>query len=116
MGFGKVVAGEVIKERSTLAAEGVVFATVPVSEGSVVGQVQLAARGVLAEPELGAVLAMAALEADRAAVGAPGRGTGAHEIGEAVRLAVRRVVGRALGYKPEVLVTVVPVARPAGAS
>ena len=116
VGFGKVVAGEVLKERSTLAAEGVVFAVVPVIEGSVAGKVQLAARGVLAEPELRAVLTMAGLEADRAAGGEQRRGFDGQEIKEAVRIAVRRVVGRAVGYKPEVLVTLVPVARAGEAS
>ena len=114
--FGKVVAGEVVKERSTLAAEGVVFAVVPVSEGNLAGQVQLAARGVLAGPELRAALAMAALEAERAASGERKRGLDGQEVKEAVRIAVRRVVGHAVGYKPEVLVTLVPVARTAGAS
>ena len=59
---------------------------------------------------------MAALEAERAASGERKRGLDGQEVKEAVRIAVRRVVGHAVGYKPEVLVTLVPVARTAGAS
>jgi ribonuclease J len=109
LGFGKAVSGETLKERITLAAEGVVFAAVPVSDGRVVGEIQLASRGVLGEPELGHVLRAAAREAE-AAASEPGARLGDGAIKEAVRLTVRRVVGRSVGYKTEVLVTLVPVA------
>lgn len=112
LGSGKAVAGEVLKERSTLAAEGIVFAAVPVRDGRRAGGVELVARGVLLEPELGAVLAAATLEAERAADGERGDAKGAAAMKEAVRLAVRRVVGRTVGYKVQVLVALVQVARP----
>ena len=114
LGFGKPVAGDTLKERSTLAAEGIVFAAVPVSHGNVAGHIQLASRGVLAEPELADVLVMAALEAERAAAEHSTR-LNDSAMKEAVRLAVRRVVARVVGYKTQVLVTLVPVAAPAEA-
>jgi len=112
LGFGRAVSGETLKERSTLAAEGVVFAAVPVSEGRVVGEIQLVSRGILGEPELDALLRAAAREAETAAVAEHGRALDAGTIKEAVRLAVRRVLHRSLGYKAQVLVALVPVARP----
>ncbi len=108
MGFGRAVAGETLKERSTLAAEGVVFAAVPVRDGRVVGPIQLEALGVLAEPELGPLLTMAALEGERAAAEASRKPSDA-TTKEAVRLAVRRVVGRVVGYKLQVVVALVQV-------
>ena len=114
LGFGKPVSGDTLKERSTLAAEGIVFAAVPVSHGNVAGHIQLASRGVLAEPELADVLVMAALEAERAAAEHSTR-LNEDAMKEAVRLAVRRVVARVVGYKTQVLVTLVPVAAPAEA-
>jgi ribonuclease J len=114
LGFGKAVDGETLKERSTLAAEGVVFAAVPVRDGRIDGAIQLQARGVLAEPALGEVLVMAALEAERAGAELHGRQPDA-ALKDAVRLAVRRVVSRVVGYKAQVLVSLVPVARDAQA-
>ncbi len=109
LGFGKVVSGETLKERTTLAAEGVVFAAVPVREGKLAGDVQLVGRGVLAEPAFGELLVMAALEAERS-LAELGSRAGAAEVKETVRLTVRRVVARAVGYKVQVLVLLVPVA------
>ena len=108
LGFGKAVADETLKERSTLAAEGVVFAAVPVANGRIAGPIQLAARGVLAEPELHDVLVVAALEAERSAADL-GKRADEGALKEAVRLAVRRVITRTAGYKTQVLVTLVPM-------
>ncbi len=106
LGSGKPVAGETLKERTTLAAEGVVFAAVPVAEGRVSGPIKLVARGVLAEPALAEVLVMAALEGERAADELATRDDGS--LRESVRLSVRRVIARHTNYKPQVLVTLVP--------
>jgi ribonuclease J len=112
LGFGKAVSGETLKERSTLAAEGVVFAAVPVSDGRVVGEIQLVSRGVLGDPELDVVMRAAAREAESAATAEHGSRLDDGMIKEAVRLAVRRVVSRSVGYKAQVVVTLVPVASP----
>jgi mRNA degradation ribonuclease J1/J2 len=112
LGFGRAVSGEILKERSSLAAGGVVFAAVPVSEGRVVGEIHLVSRGILGEPELAGALRAAAREAEEAAVAAGGTTLSDPMIKEAVRLAVRRVLSRSIGYKAEVLVALVPVARP----
>jgi len=109
LGFGRAVSGETMKERSTLAAEGIVFAAVPVHEGTIVGEIQLASRGVLPEPEAGEALASAAREAGREVAALGPQSDGA--LKESVRLAVRRVVTHRAGYKPQVVVTLVPVAR-----
>ena len=91
LAWGRPVAGEVLKERSSLAAEGVIFAAVPVHEGRVVGAIDLCARGVLPEPGSRETLRDAAREAEFAAMPSPGTRLGRHLEG-AVRLAVRRVV------------------------
>jgi len=106
LGYGKVVAGETLKERSTLAAEGIVFAAVPASLGKLRGPIQLSARGVLHEPDRSELLVMAALEAERS-VAENGSRFDDGMLRESVRLAVRRVVQRAVGYKVEVVVSLV---------
>jgi ribonuclease J len=106
LGFGRPVAGVTLKERSTLAAEGIVFAALPMSGRKLAGKLELVARGVLAEPQLAPLLTVAALEAERAARELPPKADEASTT-EAVRLAVRRVVARAVGYKVEVLVAVI---------
>jgi len=111
LGSGKPVAGVTLKERSALAAEGVVFAAVPVNDGRVVGPVELVARGILTEPTLGETLRDAAREASLAAVPASGGRLDEGMLTEAVRLAVRRVVARTLGAKTQVVVTLVHVGR-----
>jgi ribonuclease J len=86
---GRAIPGTVLKERMGLAAEGIVFAVVRRDD------VHLTARGVLGERE--ASVLEGARAAGRAAIPA-----GAEE----VRLAIRRALARAVGYKPTVLVTV----------
>jgi ribonuclease J len=109
LGFGKAVAGETLKERSTLAAEGVVFVAVPVKAGGeLAGHVELAARGVPGGANLEQLLALAALEAERAAAEATRPDEAVTK--DAVRLAVRRVIGRVVGYKVGVVVTLLRVA------
>jgi ribonuclease J len=111
LGFGRPVAGETLKERSTLAAEGVVFAAVPVNGVTIAGPIQLVAKGVASEPELTPLLSAAAREAERAGSDL-GKKPDAGMVKEAVRLAVRRVIARTVGYKVGVVVTLVPVAEP----
>ena len=110
LGFGRPVAGETLRERGALASDGVVFAAVPVSEGRVVGPIGLVTRGLLAEPALSEALQAAAREAETTTE--PPRGGRVDEgaLKEAVRLAVRRVLARSLGFKTQVVVTLVPVA------
>lgn len=107
LGFGRQVQGETLKERTTLAAEGIVFAAVPANGGRLSGSIQLASRGVLQDPQLTEVLVRAALEAERVAMAA-GRLSEA-ELKDAVRLTVRRALHAVVGYKVQVVVTLVPV-------
>jgi ribonuclease J len=108
LGFGREVPGEILKERSTLAAEGVVFVVVPVSQAQEVGELQLHSRGVLAEPERSTVLAAAKEEGARAARETVKNGEAAMK--EAVRVVVRRAVAGVVGYKLSVVVAVVSCA------
>jgi mRNA degradation ribonuclease J1/J2 len=112
LAHGKVIPTEVIKERTTLAAEGVVCVAVPVSDGSLAGRVQVVARGVASEPGLGEVVAAAALEAERVGGSDRWQAPDGHDLKEAVRMAVRRVFCRAVGYKPQVLVMLVSTVAP----
>jgi mRNA degradation ribonuclease J1/J2 len=114
---GREVPASVIGERTVLASQGVAHATVPLtSHGTLAGPIVLVTRGV-ADAEGGARV-VASAEADaRAAVDEAWRTTLARrappasddEIAEAVRLAVRRSLARALGFKPLTMVTVVRV-------
>jgi ribonuclease J len=109
LGFGRPVAGETLKERGTLAAEGVIFVAAPVSGGKLRGPVELVARGVLSGPVLTTALADAVREVVLATEG----GAADDELlKETVRLAVRRAVARTLGAKTQVVVTLVPIPRP----
>jgi ribonuclease J len=110
--FGHVVPPEVLRERRSLASGGFAVAVVHLdAEGFIVGNVGLVSRGILGDAEAPVVL----LEADRDAKSAVFALSHAARADVAtltatVRLAVRRVLTRATGYKPEVEVAVVRVA------
>jgi ribonuclease J len=110
--FGHVVAPEVLRERRSLASGGFAVAVVRFdAEGLIVGDVGLVSRGILGDLGFSSV----ALEVDRdvksavVALSSAARADLATLI-DTVRLAVRRVLTRATGYKPEVEVAVVRVA------
>jgi mRNA degradation ribonuclease J1/J2 len=112
----RAVPAKVLQERSTLAARGAAHVVVAVDAwGSLSGDIQLSTRGVFDEELDSHVLERARAEA-RAAVqelarGASGVASADGPIAEAVRLAVRRALERALGFKPSTLVTVLRIAR-----
>jgi len=112
---GREVAASVLKERTVIAQEGVAMVVVPVdARGDVAGDVTIATRGVVDGEASEALLASAKVDAVAAVRELPKHGGVRRDdavIAEAVRLAVRRVLSRALGFKP---VTVVQVVRVAG--
>jgi ribonuclease J len=100
------VPATVLRERMSLAAEGVALAVVEVnSAGTAVGDVTIATRGVMDETADAEILADARREV-RAAIAAlaPSVRDDA-SIAEAARLAVRRAIGKVLGFKPAVMVS-----------
>ena len=122
-----------LAERTILASQGVAHVTVPIgASGALAGAVVLATRGVLesagpgtaaagtaaagAAPAAGVVAgaerdARAAVDdVVRAALQRRAPSPTDDEVADAVRLAVRRSLGRALGFKPVTIVTVVRVA------
>jgi ribonuclease J len=110
--FGHIVPPEVLRERRSLASGGFAVAVVNLdAEGFIVGNVGLVSRGILEDAEAPIVL----LEADRDAKSAvfalsPAARADLATLTATVRLAVRRALTRATGYKPEVEVAVVRVA------
>jgi ribonuclease J len=112
---GREVTASIIRERTVIAQEGVAMVVVPVdARGDVAGDVTIATRGVI-ELEANEALFASAKEGAVEAVRELPKSAGVRKddaaIAEAVRLAVRRVLSRALGFKP---VTVVQVVRVAG--
>ena len=130
---GREVPASVLAERTILASQGVAHVTVPIgASGALAGAVVLATRGVLesagpgtaaagtaaagAAPAAGVVAgaerdARAAVDdVVRAALQRRAPSPTDDEVADAVRLAVRRSLGRALGFKPVTIVTVVRVA------
>jgi ribonuclease J len=114
---GREVPASVLAERTILASQGVAHVTVPIrASGALAGPVVLATRGVL-DPAADASVVLAAERDGRAAVDEVVRAAlerrapspSDDEVAEAVRLAVRRSLGRALGFKPLTIVTVVRV-------
>jgi ribonuclease J len=113
---GRAIAAQTIRERQAMAQEGVATVVVPLDTGGrLVGEIGIATRGVLDEEADAGILATARAEAREAIAEvprlAPDRPNDEASIAEAARLAVRRALGRALGFKP---VTVVQVVRVAG--
>jgi ribonuclease J len=115
VGFGRTVVPEVLKQRVSLAAGGLVVVVVCLDpEGEIVGAADVVLRGVLEDATASLALAEAARELKRA----HGDLSAEQRLDEAivtetVRLAVRRALTRAAGYKPEVVVTAVRVAKAA---
>ncbi|HEY2513436.1 MAG TPA: ribonuclease J [Polyangiaceae bacterium] len=112
---GREVAPAVLRERQSMAEEGVVFAVVRVDgRGDPAGEITLSTRGVLDEKASEGILTGArrdALDALRELPRSlPQRPNDDASIAEAVRLAVRRSFARALGFKPMAIVEVVRVA------
>jgi ribonuclease J len=113
VGFGRTIASEVLRERASLAAGGIAVVVVRLGpDGEVVDAVDLVLRGIL--DDTAAPLAVADAERElKRALGGLSRDQHEDEalVVETVRLSVRRVLTRAAGYKPEVVVTVVRVAK-----
>ncbi len=111
---GREVATSVLKERTVIAQEGVAMVVVPVdAHGELVGEMAIATRGVIDGEASEALYASArkdAVEAIRTLPKSAGVRASDSAIAEAVRLAVRRVLSRALGFKPMTVVQVVRVA------
>ncbi len=107
----------VLAERVALAAHGAAHVVIPVdAAGRLAGQASLVTRGVLDETEDAHLLAAARNEAMAALEELFQRGGGGilrsdAELGEAARLAVRRALSRALGFKPVTTATVLRVGR-----
>jgi ribonuclease J len=107
----------VLAERAALAAHGTAHVVVSVdAAGRPVGEVSLMTRGVLDETADAHLLAAARNEALAALEELSARGGGGvlradAELGETVRQAVRRALGRALGFKPVTTATVLRVGR-----
>ncbi len=99
----------VLHERTGLAAHGAAHVVIPVdARGRLAGDVALATRGVVDEVAEAPLLASARAEA-QAAVLALASGPGEPQetaIADAARAAVRRALGRALGFKPLTTATV----------
>lgn len=115
---GREVPASVLAERTILASQGVAHVTVRLgASGALAGPVVLATRGVVesAAPASGVVAAAendarAAIDdVARAALQRRAPSPSDDEVADAVRLAVRRSLGRALGFKPLTIVTVVRV-------
>ncbi len=105
---GRPIRAAQLKERAALAAEGVVAVTIVVRKAGV--EARIVTRGVLDETENAALLADAARQAREAftdAASGDARGRRDDDGADAARLAVRRVLGKALRIKPMTVVTVV---------
>jgi ribonuclease J len=96
----------ILEDRIALASRGVTHVTVPIDATGGVGFIGFTSRGVLDAALDSQLVESALVEARAAASSLSGRGTD-EEIADAVRQGVRRVLGRALGFKPTTLVTIV---------
>jgi ribonuclease J len=104
--YGREVPPEVIRERRSLAECGVAFVIVRGEPNGAIEDVQVLTRGIVGEAAGPGVLAEAMREARVAVAGlSPSQLADATLATEAVRLAVRRVLTRAVGAKPEVVVS-----------
>ncbi|HEY8038897.1 MAG TPA: ribonuclease J [Polyangiaceae bacterium] len=110
----------VLHERAALASQGAAHVTIAIDElGRPAGEVALTTRGVvdetldahlLASARNDALAAVEALAEGGGTVGG-GRVPPVEEISEAARQAVRRALGRVLGFKPLTTVTVLRIRR-----
>jgi ribonuclease J len=110
--YGHEIPPEVLRDRRILASAGFAVAVVRVdAEGRILGDIELLSRGVLGDFASPRVLAEAGREARTQvhALSAASRADAAI-FSDTVRLAIRRVLTRATGTKPEVLVSVVRAA------
>ena len=111
----RALPASVLHERMALAAHGSAHVVVLVdAHGRLTGDVQLTTRGVLDESAEAHLLASARNEATAAVEELSDGGAIRPEegaIAEAARLAVRRALGRTLGFKPVTTVTVLRLAR-----
>jgi ribonuclease J len=105
---GRAITKESLREREVLAEGGVVSCVALLDEGGVARDVRIVTRGVLdeeAERELLAAARREALSSLAALPSTPAPDDAA--VADAVRLAVRRMLSRVLGYKPLTVVQVV---------
>lgn len=114
--FKRALPASVLHERMSLAANGSAHLVVPIdAHGRLAGEVVLTTKGVLDETAESHLLASARHEAEAAvdelADGAPGGRPEEAAIAEAARLAIRRALGRVLGFKPVTSVTVLRLSR-----
>jgi ribonuclease J len=110
------IPASVLHEREALAARGAVHVVVPVdARGRLAGEIALATRGVVDEVLDAQLLATARHEAEVAIeeLGASEPGVTIDEpaISDAARQAVRRALGRVLGFKPLTTATVLRISR-----
>jgi ribonuclease J len=102
---GRPIPAQVLKERHALATEGIVFAVVPMNgHGRVAGDLAITTRGVLDETDDARLLADAKREARASVADLTNKDDAS--VAEAARLAIRRTLARALGWKPQVVVWV----------
>jgi ribonuclease J len=112
----RAIPASVLHERESLAARGAAHVVVPVdARGRLAGEVALATRGVVDEVLDAHLLATARHEAEAAleelAASEPGVSLDEPAISEAARQAVRRALGRVLGFKPLTTATVLRISR-----
>ncbi|MGD0529734.1 MAG: ribonuclease J [Polyangiaceae bacterium] len=113
----RALPASVLSERAALASLGAAHVVVPVDgAGRPAGEVSLVTRGVLDETADAHLLAAARNEVRAAVEELVERGGGGilrsdAELGEAARLAVRRSLGKVLGFKPVTTSTVLRVGR-----
>jgi len=106
---GRTLPSRVLDERSSLAARGVVHVTIPLDgKGRVGAPLAFTSRGVLDEILDGPLVTSARQEALAAIEEVSERSD--EDIALAVKQAVRRSLGRVLGFKPVTLATVVRMA------
>ncbi len=112
----RAIPASVLHEREALAARGAAHVVVPVdARGRLAGEVALATRGVVDEVLDAHLLANARHEAEAAleelAASEAGVSLDEPAIAEAARQAVRRALGRVLGFKPLTTATVLRISR-----
>ncbi len=104
---GREVEASVLHERTQLAAEGVALVVVPVdARGAVAGEISLSTLGVLEESHDAKLMDDARRETKLAVAELAPSTRDDASIALAARRAVRRTFDRALGFKPNVVVTV----------
>jgi ribonuclease J len=112
---GRVLPHQVIAERTALASLGSVHVAVPLDQqGKLAGDISVATRGVIDESADGDLLVAARRDAHAALQELLAAGKDPPDeaiISETVRLAVRRVLAKTLGFKPVTIASLVRVHR-----